>query len=103
MVLRSVENGYQDAYHALGVCSVVLCESDLGRGTRDGAGEEGTGEVADGGYDYGEVVAALPEAVVGCLIAEDLGFLSGCGAGRGSRAGTYKHETNNNGKTRDLM
>ncbi len=36
------------------------------------AGEEGAGEVADGGYDYGEVIAAVPEAVVGGLIAEDL-------------------------------
>lgn len=38
------------------------------------AGEEGPGEVADGGYDYGEVVAAVPEAIVGCLVAEYLGL-----------------------------
>lgn len=36
------------------------------------AGEEGAGEVADGGDDVGEVVAAFPEAVVGGLVAEDL-------------------------------
>lgn len=40
-----------------------------------GVGEEGTGEVADGGYDDSEVVAAVPEAVVGRLVAEDLGIL----------------------------
>lgn len=36
------------------------------------AGEEGAGEVADGGDDFGEVVATFPEAVVGGLVAEDL-------------------------------
>lgn len=35
-------------------------------------GEEGAGEVPDGGYDDGEVVAAVPEAVVGCLVAKYL-------------------------------
>ncbi len=36
------------------------------------AGEERASEIADRGYDYGEVVASVPEAVVGCLIAEYL-------------------------------
>ena len=50
------------------------------------AGEERASEVADGGYDYGEVVATVPEAVVGCLIAEYLGECwrgFGVGVGRG--------------------
>lgn len=59
------------------------------------AGEEGAGEVADGGDDVGEVVAAFPEAVVGGLVAEDLvdgggdeyveGMLGVSGGGGGER------------------
>jgi len=40
------------------------------------ADEEGTSEVADGGYDYCEVVASVPEAVVGSLVTEDLVSIS---------------------------
>ena len=36
------------------------------------AGEERASQIADRGYDYGEVVASVPEAVVGCLVAEYL-------------------------------
>lgn len=41
-------------------------------GSLEAACEKGAGEVTDRGYDCGEVIAAVPEAVVGRLIAEDL-------------------------------
>ncbi len=78
MILRSVENGYENAYHALGVRLVVVRDGDLIGGVGYGTGKKGTGEVADGGYDDGEVVTAVPEAVVGGLITEDLSFLLIC-------------------------
>ena len=68
MVLGGVEDGDEDADDTLGFDAV-------GEGRAVGVGEEGAGEVADGGYDYGEVVAAVPETVVGGLVAEDLGGL----------------------------
>jgi len=74
MVLHGVEDRDEDADGALGVVA-------LGGGGLVGvfgvvvlaAGEEGAGQIADRGYDHGKVVAAVPEAVVGGLIAEDLG------------------------------
>lgn len=74
MVLHGVEDRDKDADGALGVVAVGGGGLVGGLVGRRGvtAGEEGAGEVADGGYDYGEVVAAVPEAVVGGLIAEDL-------------------------------
>ncbi len=75
MVLHSVEDRDENADGALGVVAVGgggLAGVLVGRSVLT-AGKEGAGEVADGGYDYGEVVAAVPEAVVGGLIAEDLG------------------------------
>lgn len=71
MVLHGVEDRDEDADGAVGVVAVGGGGGGVGRGVA--AGEEGAGEVADGGYDYGEVVAAVPEAVVGGLVAEDLG------------------------------
>lgn len=87
MVLCGVEDCYQDADSAFGVCSYdvdgfggggrrgrwigVFRANGLRMGGR-GTGEEGACEVADGGYDYCEVVTTVPEAVVGCLVAEDL-------------------------------
>lgn len=41
-------------------------------GSLEAAYKKGAGEVTDRGYDCGEVIAAVPEAVVGRLIAEDL-------------------------------
>ena len=41
-------------------------------GCFEAACKKGAGEVTDRGYDCGEVIAAVPEAVVGRLIAEDL-------------------------------
>lgn len=75
MVLHGVEDRDEDADGALGVVAVGgegLVGVLVGRRVL-AAGEEGAGEVADGGYDYGEVITAVPEAVVGRLIAEDLG------------------------------
>ena len=75
MVLRGEEDGSEDPGDAFGVCAVGLPGGgvvDVGIVT---AGEEHAGEVADRGYDFGKVVAALPETVVGCLVAEDLAGL----------------------------
>lgn len=44
----------------------------ISRGSLETACKKGAGEVTDRGYDCGEVIAAVPEAVVGRLIAEDL-------------------------------
>lgn len=41
-------------------------------GGLEAACKKGAGEVTDRGYDCGEVIATIPEAVVGRLIAEDL-------------------------------
>lgn len=40
------------------------------------AEEKRASEIADGGYDYSEVVAAVPETIVGRLISEDLVCIS---------------------------
>lgn len=40
------------------------------------AEEKRASEVADGGNDHGEVVAAVPETIVGRLISEDLVCIS---------------------------
>lgn len=49
------------------VCRLIVS----GRGLET-ACKKGAGEVTDRSYDSGEVIAAVPEAVVGRLIAEDL-------------------------------
>lgn len=81
MVLRSVKDGDEDAYHALGISFVAVCDGDLAGGVGYGTGKERTGEVTNGGYDHGEVITAVPEAVVGGLIPEDLriSLVYGCG------------------------
>ena len=68
MVFRGVEDGNEDADHALGVGAVGW--RGWWRGWR--GDEEGTGEVADASYDDREVVATVPEAVVRGLVAENL-------------------------------
>ena len=106
MVLHGVEDCDKDADGALGV--VAARERGLTVGARGGgvrvvaAGEEGAGEVADGGYDYGEVIAAVPETVVGGLVAEDL--LENVRQGKRLRARdeTYEHETEDDGESGDL-
>ena len=64
MVLGGVEDSDKDSNHALGVCAITWSETDLGRGAWGTASEEGAGEIADGGYDDGKVVAAIPEPIV---------------------------------------
>ena len=71
MVLCGVKDSDEDADNAVGFGAV-------GEGRAVRVGEEGAGEVADGGDDYGEVVAAVPEAVVGGLVTEYLGILLVC-------------------------
>ena len=76
VVLSRVEDGDQDADDLLGILTV----GGGGCWGRKGAGDEkGAGEVPDAGYDDCEVVAAVPEAVVGGLVAEDLGRGLDCG------------------------
>lgn len=58
------------------------------RGGNGTASQERAGEIANGRYNYSEMVAAIPEAVVGCLIAEDLGEWVSCGWGGGERGVT---------------
>lgn len=104
MVLHSVEDRDENADGALGVVAVGgggLVGVLVGRSVLT-AGKEGAGEVADGGYDYGEVVAAVPEAVVGGLIAEDLGDGGSVWMRERMWGGRYKHQTDDNGEGGDL-
>lgn len=68
MILRSVQYCDENADDKLSVMAVC------GRGLRirRTGDQEGTCEVANGGYDDAEVVAAVPKTVVGGLIAENL-------------------------------
>ena len=70
VVLGRVEDGDQDADDLLGVLTVGGGGCGGGKGAGD---EESAGEVADGGDYYREVITAVPEAVVGGLVAKDLG------------------------------
>lgn len=70
MILGGIENCNQDADNAFGVGSV---DESLIAIRGDGAtGQKGACKVTYGRYDYGEIVAAVPKAVVGCLVTEDL-------------------------------
>ena len=74
MIFGGVQDCNQDANNAFGIHSVRKTMIRVGR---DGVtGEKGACEVADGRYDYGEIIAAIPEAIVGCLITEDLDGVS---------------------------
>ena len=77
MILGGVEYSNENADDAFSLCVVggvgrrrIVC----GRGWV-AAGKKGAGEVADGSYDHGEVVASVPEAIVGGLVTEDLVFV----------------------------
>lgn len=66
MVLGGIEDGDEDADDTVRLDAVS-------EGRAVGVGEKRAGQVADGSDDHGEVVPTVPEAVVGSLIAEDLG------------------------------
>lgn len=69
----------------------------LFRGGSEGVtGQKGACEVADGGYDYGEIVAAVPKAIVRRLITEDLDGFSWTRKSLLVGNETYQHETNDN-------
>ena len=72
MILGVEEDGGENSGDAFGVCAVGFSGGAVVGIGVEAAGEKHAGEVADGGDDFGEVIAAFPEAVVGCLIAEDL-------------------------------
>lgn len=65
MVLCCVENGDEDANDAFRLDAV---------GDRGAVriGEKGAGKVADASDNNGQVIAAIPEAVVGSLVTKDL-------------------------------
>lgn len=74
MILCGIENCNQDTYNPFGVGSV---RERLVRVWYDGAtGQKGACQVADGRYDDGEIVATVPEAIVGRLVTEDLDGLA---------------------------
>lgn len=87
MVFRRVENCDQNLHHSLGIGSIGLARAlgiwACGRRRRRrqrllavmATGEERPSEVADGGDDDGEVIAAIPETVVGGLVSKNLEFL----------------------------
>lgn len=66
MVFGGVKDGDENADDTFGFATV-------GKGKSVRVGEEGPGEIAYGSYDYSEVIPAIPEAVVGGLVAKDLG------------------------------
>lgn len=70
VILRSIENCNQDADNTFSVG--LVCETLFRGGSEGVTGQKGACEVADGGYDYGEIVAAVPKAIVRCLVTEDL-------------------------------
>ena len=74
MILHSVRNGDEQFYHSLNISNLGGAEGSPGVGLRVSwvrTGQDGPGEVPDGGDDGGEVVSAIPETIVGGLIAED--------------------------------
>ncbi len=70
MIFRGKEDCNQDADDAFSVGSVR--ESLIRVGSDGATGQKGACEVAYRSYDYGEVVAAVPKAIVGCLVTKDL-------------------------------
>lgn len=72
MILCGEEYSHQDLDRPFGVSSIGEPRGAFVFFGVGAAGEEHAGEVADGGYDGGYVVSAFPEAVIGCLVAEDL-------------------------------
>ena len=70
MIFGGVKNCNQDADDAFGVSSIRESMIPVwGDGAR---GQKGACKVTDGRYDYSEIVAAVPKAVVGGLVSEDL-------------------------------
>ena len=74
MVLCGIEDCNQDANNAFSVGSVR--STLVGIESEGATGQKGACKVADGCYDGGEIVAAVPEAIVTCLVAEDLDNVS---------------------------
>lgn len=73
VVLRSIQDCYQNAYDPFCICSVCLLLCLVLVGYLDAATrKEGASKVADRRDDNSEVVSAIPETIVGCLITENL-------------------------------
>ena len=80
MILGSIKDRYENTHDSLRVRAISRGEGGFRSGTWGAAGEKGSSEIADGGDDDGEVIASIPETIVGGLVAEDLGSASGGGA-----------------------
>ena len=94
MILRRIQNCDQDADNAF---SFGLVTDTLVQTGSDGAtGQKAAGEVANGRYDYGKIVAAVPKAIVGCLVPEDLEDFSHSSQLRLVGRKTCQHKTNDN-------
>ena len=70
MIFGGVKNCNQDADNAFGVSAV--CETLIPVRSDGATGQKRACKVTHGRYDYSEIVAAVPKAVVGCLVTEDL-------------------------------
>ena len=70
MVLRGIKHCDKCTDDALGV--MTICSG--GFGVIRACDKKNPGKVADGGYDNGKVIPAIPKPIVGHLIAKDLGF-----------------------------
>ena len=99
MVFRSVQDSDEDADDAISI-------STVGQRISVRIGEEATGEIADSGNDDRQVVATIPKAIVGSLIAKDLVDCEWWYASSGGEycysCWKYQHQTHDNGKARDL-
>ena len=106
VVLGGEEDGDEDLDDALGLGAVggTGMWVVVGGGEVEAAGEDHAGEVADVGDHAGEVVAPVPEAVVGGLVAEDLGgWLLGLWFWGKEGGWCYEHETDDDGEAGDLV
>lgn len=70
MIFGGIEYCNQGADNAFSVGSVRKSVIPVRGG--GATGQKGACKVADGRYDCSEIVAAVPKAVVRCLVTEDL-------------------------------
>lgn len=68
MIFGRIENSDKHAHNA-------VCFMSVGQCVAVGIGQERPGQIANGGYDDSKIITAVPEAVVGCLVSEDLATL----------------------------
>lgn len=81
IALDGIRKGDEQPYRSFDILLLSICQRAVGISRSD---EDGSGEVAQGGGDCSQTVAAIPEAIVGRLVAED------------------ENETDDDGQRRDL-